>query len=192
MRTKQAEPIPVMEGYEQETKTISILWANILSIPFFIVVGGLCGFIYYKVWHSFEWDGIANSLWLLVGIVVGIVIHELIHGITWIVVIRKSFSHLTFGTMAGAVYCHIDVPMRKSHYIVGGLMPLLLLGIIPTIVAIAVGSVLWLVLGVLFIVSAIGDILIVWKIRHEPKDALIYDHPTEGGCVVYRRVEHLD
>lgn len=191
MRTKQAEPIPDVEGYEYEQKTISILAANLISIPFLIIVGGLCAYIYYKVWHSFEWNGMGNALWLFIAIVVGIVVHELIHGLTWILVTRQSFSHLAFGTMSGAVYCHIDVPMRKNHYVIGGVMPLLLLGIIPTIIAIAVGSPFWLVFGVIFIVCAIGDIMIMWKIRHEPKDALIYDHPTEAGYVVYRKMSDV-
>jgi hypothetical protein len=89
--------------------------------------------------------------------------------------------------MAGAVYCHIDVPMKKRPYIIGAVMPLLLLGIIPTVVSIVIGSVFWLVFGVIFIVCAIGDIMIMWEIRNEPSDTLIYDHPTEAGCVVYHK-----
>ena len=91
--------------------------------------------------------------------------------------------------MAGAVYCHIDVPMKKRPYIIGAVMPLLLLGVIPTVIAIVLGSTFWLVFGIIFIVSAIGDIMIMWKIRREPSDALIYDHPTDAGCVVYRKVD---
>lgn len=187
MRTKQAEPIPVVDGYEPEMKTISIMKANLISIPFMLVVGFLSIWIYYKVWHSFEWNGVQNALWLGVAIVVGIVVHELIHGFTWMVVTRQSFKHLSFGTMAGAVYCHIDVPMKKRPYIIGAVMPLLLLGVIPTVIAIVLGSTFWLVFGIIFIVSAIGDIMIMWKIRREPSDALIYDHPTDAGCVVYRK-----
>lgn len=192
MRTKTPEPIPEIYGYEAETKTISILLANILSIPFLLLYGGISGFAYFKVWHSFEWSSVANALWLLVAIVVGIVVHELVHGLTWLVVTRKSFSHLAFGLMAGAAYCHIDVPMRKRPYIIGAVMPLLLMGILPTVIAIAIGSAFWLVFGVIFTVCAIGDIMIMWKIRREPADTLIYDHPTEGGCIVYRRVEEGD
>ena len=189
MRTKQAEPIPSVEGYEPELRTVSMMTANLISIPFLLIVGGLSGWIYYMVWHTFEWNRVSNALWLMVAIVVGIVVHELIHGFTWMAVTRQSFKHLSFGTMAGAVYCHIDVPMRKRPYIIGAVMPLLLLGVIPTVVAIAVGSLFWLVFGVIFVVCAIGDIMIMWIIRREPSDTLIYDHPTEAGCVIYRKIE---
>ena len=66
-------------------------------------------------------------------------------------------------------------------------MPLFLLGILPTLVAFCIGSFLWLLLGIVFIVSAAGDIMIVWAIRKEPSDALIYDHPSEAGCYVYHK-----
>ena len=48
---------------------------------------------------------------------------------------------------------------------------------------------LWtlLALGIVFIVSAAGDIMIVWAIRKDPSDALVYDHPSEAGCYVYRK-----
>ncbi len=192
MRTKKAEPIPEIEGYETETKTISIVKANIISVPFLLLTCGVCGLAYYAVWRGFEWSGVENALWLLFAIVVGLVVHELVHGFTWMVLTRQPFSRLAFGTMAGAVYCHIDVPMSKGHYVTGALMPLLLVGIVPTVLAIVFGSVFWLVFGVIFIVSAIGDIMIVWAIRREPRDVLVYDHPSEGGCVVYRKAQASD
>lgn len=89
--------------------------------------------------------------------------------------------------LPGGVYCHIDVPMIKRHYVIGALMPLLLLGIVPTIIAFCIGSLLWLMLGVVFIVSAAGDIMIVWAIRKEPADVLVYDHPSEAGCYIYHK-----
>ena len=36
-----------------------------------------------------------------------------------------------------------------------------------------------------FIGCAMGDVLIVWAIRKEPPDTLVYDHPSEPGCIVY-------
>ena len=64
-------------------------------------------------------------------------------------------------------------------------MPLLLLGIVPFLLSFATHS-LWLMLfGVIFIACAMGDVLIVWAIRHDSADTLVYDHPTEPGCVVY-------
>ncbi len=187
---KQPEELPVVEGYEPHKKTISILWANVLAIGLFVVLGVLGGVALYLLWGR-ETVFFNSSLffWFLLYFLIGIVIHELIHGLTWICLTSKSFRHLKFGLMTGAVYCHIDVPMKKRHYVIGALMPLILVGIIPTVVGICVGSLLWTLVGVALISGAAGDIMIVWAIRKEPADALVYDHPSEAGCYVYHKNE---
>ena len=178
----------MVEGYEPQKKTISMLTANLLSIALLVVVGALLGFAYYAIYGDlgFNHSG-SDSLLFILFFVLGIVVHELVHGITWIFITHKGFSHLSFGFLPGGVYCHIDVPMPKRHYVTGALMPLLLVGIIPALVAFCIGSLLWLELGIVFIVSAIGDIMIVWAIRKEPSDVLVYDHPSEAGCYIYHK-----
>lgn len=191
--TKKEEEIPIVEGYLPEQKTISLLWANIWSIVLLIVLGGLYWLLYEYFWNI-DWkafnDSITTILLFLIAIIVGIVVHELIHGITWIALTGMNFSHLKFGEMKGAAYCHIDVPMVKRHYVIGALTPLLLLGIVPSIVGLVCGSLFWYLLGLLFTATAIGDMMIVWKIRKEEPTTLVYDHPSEGGCYVYRPINN--
>ena len=185
---KKHEELPVVEGYEPQKKTISMLKANLLAIALFVVVGVLLGIPYHYLYEAEElasWSTIFP--WFLLLLLVGIVVHELVHGITWLLLTHNGFSHLSFGFLSGGVYCHIDVPMPKRQYVIGALMPLLLLGIVPTIVAFCIGNLLWLLLGIVFIVSAAGDMMIVWTIRKEPANALVYDHPSEAGCYVYHK-----
>lgn len=178
----------MVEGYEPQKKTISMLVANLLAIGMVVVVGAVLGIAFYSIHGRIVLDSWNEELlWFILLMVLGIVIHELIHGITWLLLTHKSFRHLSFGFLPGGVYCHIDVPMIKRHYVIGALMPLLLLGIVPTIIAFCIGSLLWLLLGIVFIVSAAGDIMIVWAIRKEPADALVYDHPSEAGCYIYHK-----
>lgn len=188
----KVEELPVVEGYEAEKKTISMLKANVLSVVFLLVFGALCGLAFHAIWGIGNLDisserVLRYDLFFIVGMVAGIVVHELVHGLTWILLTRKGFRHLSFGLMKGGAYCHIDVPMGKRHYVIGALMPLFLIGIVPLLVAFCIGSLLWLLLGVIFVVAAIGDIMIVWTIRKEPADALVYDHPSEAGCYVYHK-----
>ena len=185
---KKREELPVVEGFEPQKKTISMLSANLLAIALFVVVGALLGIPYLYFYGADElasWNTIFP--WFLLLLLVGIVVHELVHGITWLLFTHKGFNHLSFGFLPGGVYCHIDVPMPKRQYVIGALMPLLLVGIVPTLVAFCVGSLLWLLLGIVFIVSAAGDMMIVWAIRNEPTDVLVYDHPSEAGCYVYHK-----
>lgn len=184
---KKEEPLPQVEGYVAEKKTISILWANLLAVVLFAVVA-VAGWaiMYYSLWDNLHFGGI-DSLIFLVGIVLGLVVHELVHGVTWLLLLKKSFSHLSFGLMTGAVYCHIDVPMDKRKYVIGALMPLLLVGVVPWVAAILSGSLTWMLVGAVMISGAIGDIMIVWTLRSEPASTLVYDHPSEIGCYVYHK-----
>lgn len=180
------EEIPQLEGYVTEKKTISILAANIWALAVMAIVGvggfALLYWLHAPLHFSYRMGGP-----FLLALLVGIVVHELIHGFTWMAVTHSGFGHLRFGVMTGAVYCHIDVPMTKRAYVVGSLMPLLLLGLLPFVVSLLVGS-LWLMLfGTMLSAAAMGDVMIVWALRHESPDTLVYDHPTEGGCLVYHK-----
>ena len=181
---KKKEELPVVDGYEPMKKTISMMKANLLAIVFFIVFGVLCWWVFGTIWGGREWR---FSFWLVLLLVMGIVVHELVHGITWLLLLRKGFSHLCFGFLPGGVYCHIDVPMVKHDYVIGALMPLFLVGVVPLVASFFTGSYMWLLFGIIMVVSAIGDIMIVWAIRKESADALIYDHPSEAGCYVYHK-----
>ena len=183
--SKTVEAIPEIEGYHTELRTIGMLKANVVAIVVLALLGVLGLMAMYAIWGGISLGRPWSGMLFIIGFWVGIVVHELIHGFTWMWVTHSSFSHLRFGLLQGGVYCHIDVPMSKRGYVVGALMPLLLLGIIPFLLSFATHS-LWLMLfGVIFIACAMGDVLIVWAIRHDSADTLVYDHPTEPGCVVY-------
>ena len=185
---KSVEPIPEMEGYATELRTIGMLKANVVAL---VVLGlfcllGVAGM--YAVWGGISFGRPWSSMLFCIGIFAGVAVHELIHGFTWMWATRSGFSHLRFGLLRGGVYCHIDVPMSKRKYVVGALMPLLLLGVVPFLLSFATHS-LWLMLfGAIFIGCAMGDVLIVWAIRKEPPDTLVYDHPSEPGCIVYHPI----
>ena len=189
-RRKTVETIPEIEGYNTEMRTIGMLKANIVAIVVMALLGVLGLMAMYAIWGDFSLGNPWNGMLFIIGFWVGVAVHELIHGFTWMRVTHSSFSHLRFGLLRGGVYCHTDVPMSKRKYVVGALMPLLLLGIVPFLLSYVIHS-LWLMLfGVIFIGCAMGDVLIVWAIRHDSADTLVYDHPSEAGCVVYRPIQN--
>lgn len=187
-RDNPTETLPEVEGYRPVKKTISILIANVWAM-LLMAVSGLAGWEAINLlWPSAGYAPL-DIIWFILLIVVALVVHELVHGVTWLLLLKKGFRHLRFGVMTGAVYCHIDVPMVKRQYVVGALMPLLLVGVLPWLAGIATGSVLWMALGAIMIGGAAGDLMIVWTIRKEPSDTLVYDHPSEAGCYVYRTLQ---
>lgn len=183
------EPIPQIEGFETEQRTISIVAANVWAMGLMAIAAVVGMLLLHWVNADFSFKNAPFQMLILcLSLFVGIVVHELIHGLTWMLVTHSGFSHLRFGFMTGAVYCHIDVPMTKRAYVIGALMPLLLVGVVPYVISIIVGSWLLMLIAAIMIGSAMGDVMIVWTIRHEDADTLVYDHPSEGGCLVYRKI----
>lgn len=181
------------QGYRRVELTVSIVKANIfavvLLIPLLIVGGGL----FFLRNHSMIGGlGKMNPLLFVVLFFAMIVVHELIHGLSWSLFAENRWKDIEFGFMKQYLtpYCTCGVPLKKGAYIFGALMPLVLLGILPMIVGILWGHFGLLLLGIIMADSAAGDILIVWKILRYRSDAetIVYiDHPTQAGGVIFEK-----
>jgi hypothetical protein len=183
----------IKEGYSRVELTVGIVRANVfavvLLIPLFIVGYGL-----FLLRNRTFGGGLTplSMLLLAVAFLALIVVHELIHGIGWALFAEHGFKDIEFGFMKQYLtpYCACLVPLTKGQYIFGALLPCVTLGVIPMIVAILVGSLPLLFLGIIMTDSAAGDILIVWKIlryRSQAKEIVYMDHPTQAGGVIFER-----
>ncbi len=183
----------VQQGYRRVELTVSIIKANwfaiLLLIPLFVVGGGL----FYLKNRGLGDERLISSLLIFFGAyLVLIVVHELIHGVSWSLFAEHHWKDIAFGFMKQYMtpYCSCRVPLSKGQYIFGALMPLILLGIVPMLVGILIGSWLITLLGIVMADAAAGDILIVWnllKYRSEAKEIVYMDHPTQAGGVVFEK-----
>ncbi|MCF6225447.1 MAG: DUF3267 domain-containing protein [Xanthomonadales bacterium] len=135
---------------------------------------------------NFGYIGI--SIFIL--LIVGIILHELIHGLTWARFAKKGFRSIKFGVLWEMLtpYCHCTEPLKVKHYIIGALAPAIILGFIPAIIAMIIGSIGLLVFGIFFIMAATGDFVIINLIKKENMNDLIQDHSSEAGCYIYRKI----
>ena len=142
------------------------------------MMGGLFGFMYGTV---------------LFGVLL-MIPHELIHGLTAMVVGKAKWKDLKFGMMwkKCAAYCHCGVPLTVAQYRWVTLMPLILLGIIPSILSLISGNSLMLLYGMIGIVVAIGDIWIAWLLRKEDGHTKVYDHPSTAGYFLFDTDEDFE
>ncbi len=117
---------------------------------------------------------------------VGIILHELIHGITWALFCKNGWKSIRFGMQWKyfAPYCHCDEYLMMLHYRLGSIMPAVVLGFIPFILSLITGNIGFLIFGILFSVTAGGDLIILWMLKGFRKDVLVLDHPDKLGCVV--------
>ena len=183
---------------KQRKVTINLAWANVFALLLFAFVALTSSAAWYVLWGTPSFKDFGGSLLkdvnplgaamlVLIMLVSGIVAHEFIHGITWACFAKRGSRSIRFGVMWGMLtpYCHCKEPLTIRHYRLGALTPLIILGILPLLLAYPLRSVPLLLWGILFVTSAAGDILIVWKLRKEPASLLVQDHPKEAGCIIF-------
>jgi len=194
------------ENYTKEKKTIDLGWANVFALLLMIPILIVFGLPYYLIWSdqfmmenlkkvfsNLSPDSAVSVTAIIFGaIILGIVIHELIHGIVWARFSKSGFKAIKFGVFWKMLtpYCHCKEPLKVNQYILGAIMPAIILGIIPSLAAIIFGNLALLVFGMFFTLAAGGDFLIINLLRNESKDDLVLDHPSEAGCFIYRKIEH--
>ena len=166
------------QGYRMHPLVISVVSANVgalaTALPLDVVLGA--GFF----------------LLAFLAFVVLTVVHELVHGLTWSLFAKSGWKSVSFGVIWKYLtpYCTCNEALSRRAYIVGALMPTLVLGILPVLAAYATGSLFLLVVGLLMILGGGGDLTIVLKmLRFKPDggEVLYLDHPYECGLVAFTR-----
>jgi hypothetical protein len=171
--------------------SISMNKATLYSFVFALPIAFLFGWLYSLRWGFAElmlgFDVFFSNLFLFFfSFILGIIVHELIHGFTWMIAAKKPLNAIKFGFQASTLtpYAHCKEPMNVNAYRIGAFMPGLLLGIVPSLIAILIGNGWVIAFGIVFTTAAGGDFVILWLIRNVSKDKLVEDHPTQAGCYI--------
>jgi hypothetical protein len=179
------------EGYREINCVISVLKANVMAFltagPIAIVCLVLYGMV-RGILLGFErsWEPLVFFVLFLALVPV----HELLHGLTWSLFCKDGWSGINFGMMGKSLtpYCTCREPLRFGHYLLGCLMPLLVLGVGFFLAALLVGSPLLAYLGVVNILAAGGDITISFlALRH--RKGWFLDHPSACGFLVFEKTD---
>lgn len=169
---------------------IDIVKANVVAMVIMALAALLFILPFFLIWRDRPIEELLGTTtnWGLffVCMIPGIVVHELIHGITWACYAKSGWKSISFGVMWKLLtpYCHCNEPMRKKPYMMGAMMPCLVLGIFPAILGLIICSLPVVVWGVFFIAAAAGDIWMTWLLTKEQPDCLVLDHPTEAGFYI--------
>jgi hypothetical protein len=188
----------IPEGYKIRSElTLNTGKANIYALIFFIPVILVFSIPYFILWikelSSENLIGLLNKFyhmvrgqgfWFLLAFLAGIILHELIHGITMFFFCKNGFHSIKFGFMWQYLtpYVHCKEPLQKRGYVSGAVMPSIVLGVLPGIAGILFRNPGLLIYGIIFTYASAGDFLIVWLLRNLPKDALVLDHEAKVGC----------
>jgi hypothetical protein len=154
----------------------------LLGLPYFLIYG----FDKFSLSNLRIGELLSGTLIFFIVLVVGALVHELLHGITWSIFTKKHWKAISFGIKWEYLtpYCHCDEPLKKTHFLFGAIMPLLIMGIIPALISYFSGSFKLWFFGFFFSVAAGGDMIAVWMLRKVKKHEWVLDHPSELGFII--------
>lgn len=182
---------PTTEGTTRRDLSISMAAANLYALLFFFPVA-LLGALYLLIWGDISFEFVASAgagfsiILVLAVIVAGIVVHELLHAITWVYLGNKSWQSIKFGVIWKVLtpYAHLQEPIEIRAYRWASAMPGILLGLLPSLIGIVTGVGPIMLFGLFFTFAAAGDTLILWITRGVESGKLVEDHPDRAGCYV--------
>jgi len=113
-------------------------------------------------------------------------LHEALHALGWRLAAGVSDDAVRIGWSAGALApcALLDMPVPARAYRFGVALPGLLLGATPLLLGLARGSPWMLWCGILLSVAALGDALVLLRLRGVPAGCLVRDHPSRAGCTL--------
>lgn len=119
-------------------------------------------------------------------------VHEFIHGIGFALFSKGGFKSVSYGIIPsrGMAYCFCSEPVRLGGYIATALLPGVVLGLVPMVVALIMGNVQLAEMAILMTSCACGDMVIVaHALRCAPRgnDVLLLDSPEQTGPVAFVR-----
>lgn len=185
-----------LENYNQEAKIIDLMKANLVALKYLIFFAVIFSIPFFLIWRTNFSLALFNTdfpfiqfLLPLIAMILGIVVHELIHGVFFALFATKGIRSIKFGILWKMMtpYCHCKEPLKIKHYTIALLAPFVLLGIIPSIISLFIGNIFLLVFGIVFSGMAAGDLMIYNLIKKENPEDYVQDHPSEAGYFIFRK-----
>ncbi|MGM9951177.1 MAG: DUF3267 domain-containing protein [Lysinibacillus sp.] len=120
------------QSYEEKNCTISVVKANIytllITLPFIIPLI----ILYVSIWGEFIFTvDLATFAIVMAAFFISIPVHEAIHRFTFAAFCKNGLKSIHYGILWNSLtpYCHCSEPLKFKHYITGGLMPFIILGL---------------------------------------------------------------
>lgn len=183
------------KGYQKTDLTVGIVKANALAILIMLPFAALACGVFFAI-RPFGTVHFAfplyKSILFWVGLILLVVMHEAIHGLTWGAFAESHWKAISFGVIWSMLtpYCTCAESLTKKQYIIGSAMPTLILGFGLTVLAAVLGDFWLFALSFAMIFGGGGDALIILKMllhKTQGKEVLYYDHPYECGLVVFEK-----
>lgn len=110
------------------TNSQAMIKGGLYSLIFVLILGFCYRFFLINRAVLMDISGIRFPILFIVIIFIVTIIHELLHGIGWVIISRKGWSIIKFNINALMPSCACKVVLEKKQYLVGVLSPFIVLG----------------------------------------------------------------
>jgi hypothetical protein len=135
---------------------------NFILIPF--VAAAYIGLLefYDAFWGNYS-EGQLGMVAFAIIFILAIILHEALYGFTWMWAGKLRLSDIKYGIIWKALmpYAHSKKPLSKRAYQLGAVTPGIVVGVVPYLLALAIGSSDLAFIGIVMTVSAAGDVWIL-------------------------------
>jgi len=171
--------------------SISMVAANNYSLIFALPLTILFLFLFLISWGKIGLIQARHEIVHYLGtfiivILAGIFLHELIHGIAWSLLGKKSIKTIRYGVNWKVLspYAHCREALPIQAYRLGAILPAVIQGFIPVFIGLLTGSGVVFLYGLIFTAAAGGDLVVLWLLRHESSKEWVLDHDSRAGCYI--------
>ena len=179
------------KGYKMKNVVINTQKAKYLAFLVMFPFMALTFWLYRHV-NGFNLDGISwgDAVALPLLSLCLIIVHELIHGITWAIFVKNHFHAIDFGIVWSTLtpYCACFEPLKKWQYLLGTAMPTLVLGGGGAVAAVMTNQLLLFFAAECMIFSGGGDFQIILRtILSDKRESVYCSHPYECSLVAFEK-----
>ncbi len=133
---------------------------------------------------------------LIVGFILYIVVHELLHGAAFMLFNRNTKQELKFGfeKKSGMAYCISTTPVKVPAARLSLMMPIYVVCIPMFVLGIVFNDIVLQVISIFFVSGSSGDVYYMWKLRKASKDHYMFEEmPTATGYEIgYKLYKKID
>ena len=155
------------------TYGLDMVFLNILSLVIFGVVWVLVVFI---SGGDYLWNG-NQAAYLLLAMIFWLGLHEVLHGIGFAIFPEVVKKNIVFGIALekGVFYCMCKQKISRKVILTSLLFPVTFIGIVTLIWGMIVHSYYLVMLSILNIAGAVGDLVMIWYFLRVDKDIIYLD-----------------
>ncbi|MGR5967032.1 DUF3267 domain-containing protein [Bacillus cereus] len=176
-----------LNNLSKNDATITVEKANKIMIFFSIIIILFVFFLYKYIWGVYIWTNSIQFVLICLISFVFILIHELLHAIGFYFFGKVNWSDIKFGVIWNSLtpYAHCRKKMNINAYRISILMPIVILGILPTFIGLVIGNVFITILGTFMILGGLGDVLIFYLLYSYDANSIVKDHSEKIGCEIF-------